>query len=100
MTEDEAKLALFQLHQEYMSHGREERLKLYDEYKQKRSEINNALAQSIAKKQARDKIFEVRYNYALLSQEDKENRYEEYRNDLKEAKSEVAHIKRKGIEKK
>lgn len=47
MTEDEAKNALFELHREYMNHKPKERLKLYDEYQKKRSEIKKALAHSI-----------------------------------------------------
>ena len=44
MTEDEAKKALFEIHQEYMKHPKEERLRLYDEYQSKRNSIKTALA--------------------------------------------------------
>lgn len=44
MTEDEAKKALFEVHYEYMMHTPKERLKLYDEYQKKRSEIKRELA--------------------------------------------------------
>lgn len=44
MTEDEAKKALFEIHQEYMKHPKEERLRLYDEYQNKRNSIKTALA--------------------------------------------------------
>ena len=43
MTEDEARNALFQLHFEYMTHPPKERLKLYDEYREKRSKIREEL---------------------------------------------------------
>lgn len=47
MTEEEAKKALFELHFEYMTHPAKERLKLYDEYRKKRSQIKEALIESI-----------------------------------------------------
>lgn len=50
MTEQEAKEALFKLHFEYMSHTSKERLVLYNQYQEKRSEIRQALAMSKAKK--------------------------------------------------
>lgn len=43
MTEEESKNALFKLHCEYMSHTQKERLKLYDEYIEKRNQIKNEL---------------------------------------------------------
>lgn len=43
MTEIEAKEALFKLHLEYMDHTPKERLKLYEEYKQKRNLIKESL---------------------------------------------------------
>lgn len=43
MTEDEAKKALFEIHQEYMKHSPEERLELYDEYQKKRNSVKEAL---------------------------------------------------------
>ena len=43
MTEEEAKKALFDLHYEYMMHGPNERLELYEEYKSKRAEIKKQL---------------------------------------------------------
>lgn len=49
MTEQEAKSALFKVHQEYMSHSPKERLKLYDEYTQKRNKIKDALSNLIFK---------------------------------------------------
>ena len=48
MTELESKQALFQLHQEYMTHTPEERIELYDEYKRKRDEIKEALIKYIS----------------------------------------------------
>lgn len=47
MTEEEAKTALFKLHYEYMKHTPKERLKLYDEYKEQRNKIKEALASLI-----------------------------------------------------
>lgn len=43
MTEEEAKIALFKIHTEYMAHTPRERLKLYDEYQNKRAEVRKAL---------------------------------------------------------
>lgn len=43
MTEEEAKKALFELHFWYMSHDKSERLKLYDEYQEKRRDIKKKL---------------------------------------------------------
>ncbi len=43
MTEEEIRQALFKIHYEYMSHTREERLKLYDEYKTNREKIKEEL---------------------------------------------------------
>ena len=43
MTEEEAKQRLFQIHYEYMQHSKEERLELYEEYKNKRKQIRDAL---------------------------------------------------------
>ena len=53
MTEEEAKKALFKLHYEYMKHTPKERLKLYEEYKEKRNKIKEAL---ISQKQISLKI--------------------------------------------
>lgn len=50
MTEEEAKNALFQIHYEYMSHTPKERLKLYDEYQQKRNFIKSELAKAVKDK--------------------------------------------------
>jgi len=44
MTETEAKIELFKIHQEYMKHSPKERLKLYDEYREKRNRVKEALA--------------------------------------------------------
>ena len=49
MTEEEAKSALFKIHQEYMKHTPKERLKLYDEYKEKRNQIKEALSDLVNK---------------------------------------------------
>lgn len=57
MTEEEAKKALFQLHFEYMTHTPKERLKLYDEYQEKRAQIRHELAMAkIQKKQNEGKV--------------------------------------------
>ena len=48
MTEEEAKVALFKVHTEYMSHTPKERLRLYDEYRNKRAEIKKALVEYMA----------------------------------------------------
>ena len=48
MTEEEAKSALFKIHQEYMKHSPKERLKLYDEYREKRNKIKEALSSLIS----------------------------------------------------
>lgn len=50
MTEDEARNALFELHFEYMTHSPKERLKLYDEYREKRSKIREELTKYIVEK--------------------------------------------------
>lgn len=50
MTEKEARDALFKLHEEYMLHTPDERLNLYDEYKQKRAEIRKQLATFISER--------------------------------------------------
>ena len=47
MTEQEAKEALFNLNFEYMSHPPKQRLKLYDEYIQKRAEIQKELRKAM-----------------------------------------------------
>ena len=47
MTEEEARNALFQLHFEYMIHSPKERLKLYDEYREKRAKIRQALIETL-----------------------------------------------------
>ena len=47
MTENEAKIALFELNREYMSHSKKERLKLYDEYIKNRNLIKEALIKNI-----------------------------------------------------
>ena len=49
MTEEEAKSALFKIHQEYMKHSPKERLKLYDEYREKRNQIKEALSSLVSK---------------------------------------------------
>ena len=54
MTEEESKQALFQLHQEYMSHGPKERLKLYDEYQKKRNQIKQELTEAISEIKSND----------------------------------------------
>ena len=43
MTEEEARKALFELNYEYMMHGPNERLALYEEYQAKRAEIRKKL---------------------------------------------------------
>ena len=48
MTEEEAKSELFKIHQEYMKHTPKERLKLYDEYREKRNKVKEALASLIS----------------------------------------------------
>lgn len=48
MTQEEAKVALFKLHQEYMNHTPKERLELYDEYQKKRGLIREELIKSIS----------------------------------------------------
>ena len=48
MTEEEAKSELFKIHQEYMKHSPKERLKLYNEYREKRNKIKEALASLIS----------------------------------------------------
>ena len=53
MTEDEAKEAMFELNKEYMSHPPKKRLKLYDEYRQKRAEIREQLRKSIEEGKAK-----------------------------------------------
>ena len=54
MTEEEAKKALFELHFEYMRHTPKERLKLYDEYQEKRSAIRKALVQAVFERKERE----------------------------------------------
>ena len=49
MTEEEAKSALFKIHKEYMKHSPKERLKLYEEYKEKRNQIKEALSSLVNK---------------------------------------------------
>ena len=49
MTEEEAKSALFKIHQEYMKHSPEERLALYEEYKEHRNKIKEALSSLVNK---------------------------------------------------
>lgn len=46
MTEEESKIALFNLHKEYMSHSLKERSLLYDEYSKKREEIRMQLLEN------------------------------------------------------
>lgn len=58
MTEEEAKIALFRIHQEYMMHTPKERLALYDEYQRQRSEIRKALVKS--KLEEREKEFKLK----------------------------------------
>lgn len=53
MTEEESKQAIFKLHQEYMNHTSKERLKLYNEYQQKRNEIKEQLKKSMQKKKVK-----------------------------------------------
>ena len=48
MTEEEAKYELFKIHKEYMNHSPKERLKLYNEYKEKRNRVKEALANLIS----------------------------------------------------
>ena len=48
MTEEEAKFELFKIHREYMKHSPKERLKLYNEYKEKRNRVKEALASLIS----------------------------------------------------
>ena len=43
MTEEESRLKLFKLNKEYMKHTKEERLKLYDEYRLNREIIQEQL---------------------------------------------------------
>ena len=50
MTEEQARTALFELHFEYMTHSPKERLKLYDEYREKRSKIREELTKYIVEK--------------------------------------------------
>lgn len=50
MTEEEAKSALFKIHQEYMKHSPKERIKLYGEYREKRNQIKEALSSLVSKK--------------------------------------------------
>ena len=51
MTEEESKNALFRLHQEYMNHPPQERLKLYNDYMEKRNKIKeDLLSLTIARK--------------------------------------------------
>jgi len=47
MTEEEAKSELFKIHQEYMKHSPKERLRLYDEYREKRNKVKEALSSLI-----------------------------------------------------
>lgn len=54
MTEEEAKLALFKLHQEYMTHTPKERLKIYDEYKNEREKIRQELINYISNSKLND----------------------------------------------
>jgi len=48
MTETEAKNELFKIHQEYMKHSPKERLKLYNEYREKRNKVKEALSSLIS----------------------------------------------------
>lgn len=48
MTEEEAKLELFKIHKEYMKHSPKERLKLYNEYREKRNKVKEALSSLIS----------------------------------------------------
>ena len=47
MTEEEAKIELFKIHKEYMKHSPKERLRLYDEYREKRNKVKEALSSLI-----------------------------------------------------
>ena len=49
MTEEEAKIELFKIHKEYMKHTPKERLKLYNEYKEKRKKVKEALSSLISR---------------------------------------------------
>ena len=62
MTEDEAKIALFELNKEYMSHTKKERLKLYDEYKKNRSAIKEALIKHVNELKLKKWII-IRYSF-------------------------------------
>lgn len=50
MTEEEARCALFKLHQEYMKHTPKERLELYDDYQKNRCKIRDELIRSVSEK--------------------------------------------------
>lgn len=50
MTEEKSKEALFELHQEYMTHTPEERTKLYEDYQKRRNEIKSELLEFIKSK--------------------------------------------------
>lgn len=54
MTEEEAKAELFKINLEYMKHTPEERLKLYDEYKQKRNNVKEELVKAKLEKLRND----------------------------------------------
>ena len=47
MTEEEATYKLISLTREYMKHTPKERLKLYDEYREKRNKVKEALSSLI-----------------------------------------------------
>lgn len=55
MTEEEARCALFKLHQEYMKHTHQERLELYDDYQKNRCKIREELIKSVSE-QKEEKI--------------------------------------------
>lgn len=46
LTEEESKVALFKINEEYMSHPPKERIHLYEKYKSDREKIREALIRS------------------------------------------------------
>lgn len=47
LTEEESRILLFKINQEYMSHPPKERLALYEKYKNDREKVRQALIKSI-----------------------------------------------------
>lgn len=47
LTEEESKIMLFKINQEYMSHSPKERINLYEKYKDDREKIRQALIRSV-----------------------------------------------------